>query len=62
MGSDADVVVWNPEAVRKISSSTHQHASDFNIFEGMTCHGVPEVVLAGGKIVVDHGKVIKFNI
>lgn len=38
-GSDADVVVWNPKATRTISATTHHHAVDFNIFEGMQVQG-----------------------
>lgn len=34
-GSDADVIIWNPDRTRVISSSTHHQAYDFNIFEGM---------------------------
>jgi len=56
-GSDADIVVWNPDITRTISAATHHHAVDFNIFEGMCCHGVPEVVLTGGRVVVEQGEV-----
>ena len=35
VGSDADIVVWNPHKTRIISATTHHHAVDFNIFEGM---------------------------
>ncbi|KAK8722924.1 hypothetical protein OTU49_011947, partial [Cherax quadricarinatus] len=33
VGSDADIVVWNPHATRVISAKTHHQAVDFNIFE-----------------------------
>ena len=53
VGSDADLVVWDPNETRTISSKTHHQACDFNIFEGQTCHGVPKVVVSGGRVVVD---------
>jgi len=52
-GSDADIVVWNPNKTRVISASTHHHAVDFNIFEGQEVHGIAEWVLTGGRIVVE---------
>ncbi len=52
-GSDADIVVWNPDETRTISAKTHHHAVDFNIFEGMTVHGIAEYVLSNGRVVVD---------
>ncbi|XP_061402679.1 dihydropyrimidinase-like, partial [Musca vetustissima] len=57
VGSDADILVWNPNATRKISKDTHHHRCDFNIFEGLVCHGVPEYVLVRGRICVEHGEV-----
>ncbi|XP_052870063.1 dihydropyrimidinase isoform X1 [Anopheles cruzii] len=53
-GSDADLVVWDPKAVRTISASTHHQACDFNIFEGMKCHGVPEFVIVRGRVCVEY--------
>jgi len=57
VGSDADIVVWNAQATRTISAKTHYHRGDFNVFEGMTCHGVPEVVIARGRVVKDENGV-----
>ncbi|KAL5273694.1 DPYS family protein [Megaselia abdita] len=56
-GSDADVLIWDPNQTRKISKETHHHACDFNIFEGMVCHGVPEMVLVRGRVCVENGQV-----
>ncbi|KAH8417325.1 hypothetical protein KR222_008875 [Zaprionus bogoriensis] len=55
VGSDADIVIWNPQATRTISKETHHHACDYNIFEGMTVHGVPEFVLVRGRISAENG-------
>ncbi|XP_019760497.1 dihydropyrimidinase isoform X2 [Dendroctonus ponderosae] len=56
IGSDADIVIWNPTATRIISAKTHHQAVDFNIFEGLECHGVPEYVIVNGRVVVDEGQ------
>ena len=55
-GSDADIIVWDPNKTRTISAKTHHHAVDFNIFEGMTVHGIADYVLTNGKVVVDDGE------
>ncbi|XP_047368950.1 dihydropyrimidinase isoform X2 [Vespa velutina] len=53
VGSDADIVVWDPNRKRTISAQTHVQAVDFNIFEGMEVHGVPEYVIVNGRVCVD---------
>ncbi|XP_077288090.1 collapsin Response Mediator Protein [Arctopsyche grandis] len=55
VGSDADIVVWDPQGTRTISSSTHHQAVDFNIFEGQTVHGVPLYVIVNGRLCLDDG-------
>jgi dihydropyrimidinase len=55
VGSDADLVVWDPEGTRVISARTHFHRNDRSIFEGFEVKGVPAVVVAGGRIVYRNG-------
>ncbi|KAG0724451.1 Dihydropyrimidinase [Chionoecetes opilio] len=57
VGSDADIVVWNPHATRTISAKTHYQAVDFNIFEGMEVHGIADYVICRGRVVVEEGDV-----
>lgn len=57
VGSDADIVVWDPNIVRTISAKTHHSASDFNIFEGVQTHGAPEYVIVNGRVCVDEFEV-----
>jgi dihydropyrimidinase len=54
-GSDADVVVFDPEAERTLSASTHHMNVDYSCYEGRRVHGIPEVVMQRGEILVDHG-------
>jgi len=55
VGSHADIVIWNPQGVKKITQKAHNSKSDLNIFDGLECHGVPETVIVQGRIVVDDG-------
>src|SRR3989338_2180938 len=50
VGSDADIVVWDPSATRVISAKPHHHACDFNIFEGMQVQGVAHTTISRGRV------------
>lgn len=50
VGSDADIIVWDPEASRTISAKTHFQLVDYNIFEGMEVQGVNIATLLRGRL------------
>ena len=50
-GSDADLVVWDPNHKRTISSSNHNHKVDYNIFEGQEVYGKADYTFSNGSIV-----------
>ncbi|WEF25347.1 dihydropyrimidinase [Paracoccus sp. S3-43] len=56
VGSDADLVVWDPEAEKTISAGSQQSAIDYNVFEGQQVKGLPRYVLTRGVVAVDGGK------
>ena len=57
-GYDADIVIWDPEYQGIISSETHFQHCDSDIYEGFSIHGRPEIVILGGKIVIQNGKFV----
>jgi len=57
-GSDADVVVFDPEKRHLVSASTHHSKVDYNLFEGTEVTGAPEVVLLRGTVLVENGELV----
>ncbi len=55
VGSDADIVIWNPETKRTISASTHHMQVDHSLYEGWEIQGQAETVISRGKIIVENG-------
>ncbi|MGC2243764.1 MAG: dihydropyrimidinase [Candidatus Aquilonibacter sp.] len=53
VGSDADIVVWDPNQERTISAKTHHMNVDNSVFEGMTVKGRPRYVFSRGLNVAD---------
>ena len=58
VGSDADLVVYDPNYRGKISAKTHQMNLDYNSFEGFAIEGRPHVVTVRGKIAARDGKFV----
>jgi dihydropyrimidinase len=53
VGSDADIVVFDPEKKVTISASTHHSKCDYNLYQGTEVTGSPETVLLRGRVIVD---------
>ncbi|GER55029.1 dihydropyrimidinase [Striga asiatica] len=51
VGSDADIIILNPDANFEISSTTHHSQTDTNVYEGRRGKGKVEVTIAGGRVV-----------
>lgn len=56
VGSDADLVIWNPKKEDTISVKDHFMHCDQDIFDGFLTRGRPEYVITQGRIAVKHGE------
>ena len=58
VGSDADVVVWDPDKQLTISASTHHSNVNYSLFEGTEVRGAPEVVFVRGQVIVENDELV----
>ena len=58
LGSDADLVVYDPDYRGKISQKTQQMAVDYNAFEGWELEGRPSLVTVRGKVQARDGRFV----
>jgi dihydropyrimidinase len=58
VGSDADLVIFDPDEQQVISAKTHHMRVDYSMFEGIQITGVPKTVLSRGLTVIDSGKFV----
>jgi dihydropyrimidinase len=56
VGSDADLVIWDPDAAHTISARTHHMRVDYSMFEGFKLKGNAERVFSRGVLVVDRSQ------
>lgn len=55
VGSDADIVIFDPNGEQTIGVKSHHMNVDYSAYEGWKLKGVVETVLSRGRIVVDKG-------
>ena len=52
-GTDADIVIWDPDKEHVISAKTHHMAVDYSMFEGRKVKGDAEIVISRGEMIVE---------
>ena len=58
VGSDADIVVFDPEKRHRISAENHHSNIDYNLFEGTEVVGAPDTVLVRGQVIVENDELV----
>jgi dihydropyrimidinase len=58
VGSDADIVLWDPNRKETLRQEILHHGSDYTPWEGFAVTGYPVMTIARGKTVVEEGKVL----
>lgn len=58
VGSDADLVLWNPEETRVIEGAAMHSRSDFSPYDGREVTGWPALTISGGEVAAQDGAVL----
>ena len=58
VGSDADIVIFDPEKRVTISAASHHSRVDYNLYEGTEVVGSPETVLLRGHVLVEGDELV----
>lgn len=56
VGSDADIVILDPDATRTISAESHHMWVDYSAYEGWEVTGVVQKVFSKGRLIVSDGQ------
>src|SRR5436190_15584767 len=58
VGSDADIVIFDPEETMTITAKKHHMNVDYSAYEGMKVKGVTKTVLSRGNVIIEDGKYV----
>ena len=57
-GSDADIVIWDPNKEHRISAHTHHMNVDYSMYEGINIKGNADTVVSRGEVIVQNNEFI----
>lgn len=57
-GSDADLVIWDPQKELTISATSHHMRVDYSMFEGMEVKGDADLVISRGEVIIENKRFI----
>ena len=58
VGSDADIVLFDPDAIKKLTLDDLHADSDYSIWEGFQTTGYPVTTILRGKVIVENGQLL----
>jgi dihydropyrimidinase len=58
VGSDADLVIFDPKRKHTITAKTHHMRVDYSMFEGIEVRGMPDTVLSRGRVVIERDQFV----
>jgi dihydropyrimidinase len=56
VGSDADIVIFDPDLKKKLTMDDLHADTDYSIWEGFECEGYPIMTMLRGKVIVRDGQ------
>jgi dihydropyrimidinase len=57
-GSDADIVLFDPNLRKRLTLADLHADSDYSIWEGFECRGYPVMTILRGKVIVENGQLV----
>src|SRR5436190_12957026 len=58
VGSDADIVIFDPDATQTLGVKTLHMRVDYNPYEGTVVHGAPAFVVSQGNVIIEGDKFV----
>jgi dihydropyrimidinase len=58
VGADADIAIWDPDRIVRISQNLLHHGSDYTPYEGVEVTGWPITTIVRGRFVVRDGELV----